>query len=152
MVDTQQVDFNRRIPMSRYGNVAATVASTKRFVQSSDPTDLETLVNAQLAAIFAIGTAQAIAAISLAGAGDGDTFVVEITHAPAVSVNGGIITAALCGCYIASDAQELAVARSALDAEIGSPIPAIADEQLAGASKGTRFMGLVVLGTVRTPT
>ena len=138
--------------MSRYGQVPATIVSTKRYVQSSDPVDLAARINAQLAAIFALGTAQAIASISLAGAGDGDTFVVEITHAAAASVNGGIITAALGACYAAGDAESLAVARAAVDAEIGAPIPAIADEQLAGASKGTRFMGLVVLGTVRTPT
>ncbi len=138
--------------MTTYGTIVDGVARQTRFVQSADPVDLSVKINAVMAEIFADSTPQALASLTLAGAGDGHTFIAAITNAPAASVNGGIITPGAEGfCYLAGDAEGLAAARAALVADpVGTP--ATADEQLAGASKGTRFMGMIVVGTIRTPT
>lgn len=117
---------------------------TRVFVQSADPVDLQNRVNAALATLNADPNALLVIAMNLAGAGDGHTFVVEILATTPVNVASGTPfdpAAATVRCYMAADAFELAVQR-------GRVLPlttAIADEQLAGAAQGTRFMGMIVL-------
>ena len=135
--------------MSTFGTIAGSAARTQKYFQSASPDDLETLVNDYLASILGGEPALAIASITLAGAGDGHTFVVLIESALASAVNGGFTNCAT-RFYIAADAGELAVARSAVSAGIASN--PLADEQLTGASKGTQFMGMVIIGTPRIPT
>lgn len=135
--------------MTTYGTIASSAARTQKYFQSSSPDDLQTAINAYLIALLGPSPAQAVSSITLAGAGDGHTFVVLIESAAATDVNGGFVNCAT-QFYIAADAEELAVARSAVSAGIATN--PLADEQLAGSSKGTQFMGMVVIGTPRIPT
>ncbi len=135
--------------MSTFGTIAGSAARTQKFFQSASPSDLQTAINDYLASILGPQPTLVVSSITLAGAGDGHTFVVVIESAGEADVNGGFLNCAT-RFYIAADAEELAVARSALSAGIaGNPI---ADEQLVGASKGTQFMGMVVIGDPRIPT
>lgn len=134
--------------MSTFGTIAGSAARTQRYFQSASPDDLQTQVNDYLASLLGPSPAQALSSITLAGAGDGHTFVVVIESAAEGDVNGGFLNCTT-RFYIAADAAELAVARSAVSAGIASN--PLADEQLAGASKGTQFMGMVVIGTPRIP-
>jgi len=128
--------------MSRFGTISDPATASVVFVESAEADDLEDLVNAELAAIFAASPARAVSGMSLAGGGDGHTFVVEIESAQASAVVGGITASgARVRCYLAGENEALAIVRAAI------PITdVIVDEQVAGAAKGTRFMGLVLLG------
>lgn len=135
--------------MTTYGTIASSAARTQRYFQSASPEDLQKAINDYLASILGPSPAVAVSNITLAGAGDGHTFVVLIESALGTEVNGGFLNCTT-RFYIAADAEELAVARSAVSAGIATN--PLADEQLAGASKGTQFMGMVVIGTPRIPT
>jgi hypothetical protein len=128
--------------MSRFGTITNPATAAVVFVESALPDDLENLVNIELANIFAASPARAVSGISLAGGGDGHTFVVEIESARATAVDGGITASgARVRCYMAAENEALAIARSSI------PISdVIVDEQVAGAAKGTRFMGIILLG------
>jgi hypothetical protein len=128
--------------MSRYGTITDPATATVQFVESAQADDLESRVNAKLAELFAADPARAVSGITLAGGGDGHTFVVEIESALASAVDGGITASgARVRCYLASENEALAVVRSVI------PITdVIVDEQVAGAAKGTRFMGIILLG------
>ena len=52
--------------------------------------------------------------------------------------------------YLAADAVELPKARANAVASLPGPATKV-DEPLAGASKGTRFMSVIVLGARRVP-
>jgi hypothetical protein len=140
-----------------FGTVTPPSAAQTQIVQSADPIDLQNLVNA------AIGTIDnglsAITSITLAGAGDGHTFVVLIESALLANVNGGIpgsnisppLLFSQVRCYLASTAEELETAKTAAGAPAAFPVPpnpsipySVLDEQVAGSSKGTRFMGMTV--------
>lgn len=127
--------------MSRFGTITNPATESVAFVESADPADLAARVNAALVDIFAAQPARAIAALTLAGGGDGHTFTVLIQSALATDVAGGITTStARVACYMASESEALDVARRAL-----TIAAFVADEQIAGAAKGTHFMGLVLL-------
>ena len=131
--------------MSRYGSVLIAGPSSvlKRVVQASEPELLAAQVNAEIAALPGTYT---VIVLGLAGAGDGHTFTVTIEAALKTDVtDGGFSDVPTVLCYLASDASELA--RSQPTPSSGT----IADVQTAGGSKGQRFMGMVVLGTVIAP-
>lgn len=125
----------------------AVLPTTTVMVQSADPTDLQNKVNA---AILAAPQSTVITDITLAGAGDGHTFVVLIEFAsnavgsPLFADAGTVVR-----CYLAGEAEALLAAKTAA----GTPgvLFNLSDEQLAGSSKGTRFMGMSVFSSTSTP-
>lgn len=145
-------------------------AFTTLMVQSSDPANLQALIeNALLAnAGGSVPDNQVIIGIKLAAAGDGHTFVCLIDIADGgdvvdgnpldgTDIIGGVPVAfSAFRCYTGGDAQELLRAKSAIVpppdlSALGTTFPfLVADEQLEGGSKGTRFMGLVVYGSTLT--
>jgi hypothetical protein len=148
-----------------YGIITNPSAAQVQVVQSADPTDLQNLVNAALLAIN--GLLSVITNITLAGGGDGHTFVVLIESALFADAQGAL-AATIFGvpgtqvrCYLAGTGEDLEVARTA--AGTPPPIPAspplipfpipyvLSDEQVAGSSKGTRFMGMTVFAASSLP-
>lgn len=148
-----------------YGIITNPSAAQVQVVQSADPTDLQNLVNAALLAIN--GLLSVITNITLAGGGDGHTFVVLIESALFADAQGGLAATifgapgAQVRCYLAGTGEDLEVARTA--AGTPPPIPAVpplipfpipyvlSDEQVAGSSKGTRFMGMTVFAASSLP-
>jgi hypothetical protein len=144
--------------MTQFGTVSGGVDTEVQFFESADADELEDLVNAALLAVD--GTERITSAISLAGSGDGHTFTVLMETAPLDDTIGGLIGAingisgTLVRCYLASDPESLARARTAA----GVPPPAgglvpfgVVDEQVAGSAKGQRVMGLTVYGAESVP-
>ncbi len=141
-----------------FGTITDSAAAAPLFIQSAEPQDLQARVNAAINAIT--GT---IASISLAGAGDGHTFVVLIESAPATDVEGGLpggSDSTQVIFYEAGSGEELAVAKEAagVPAPFVNPSPppdtvayALRGEEIAGSSKGTRFMGMSVFGLSSIP-
>jgi len=136
--------------MSSFGTITNVASAETAFVESAQADDLQDRVNAVLDAVYAADPARAVTAITLAGAGDGHTFTVAIDHAPVTDVAGGLAdpSTAQVICYLASENEALSIARNSIQFPEGS---VIADEQLAGGAKGTRFMGLVVHVPQQTP-
>lgn len=130
--------------MSRFGSATNSADLFFRFAQSADAADLAARANALLSQV---PDGYSIIDITLAGAGDGHTFVVIIEAAS--EAVGGLPTGQIgVGCYVAAGAIELQKQRAFLQG-FASGLPAgagILDSQLAGASQGTRFMGLLVVG------
>jgi len=147
--------------MTQYATVTTTTNLNAQFFESADPTDLQNQINAYIASLD-ISTV-AISAIVLSGGGDGHAFQVEVQTAPFASGAGsavgsgglpsgagGGIQGTVVRCFLASSPEELVPAR------IAAGVPAtivvgpstvsygLRDEQMAGASKGQRFMGLSV--------
>jgi hypothetical protein len=129
--------------MSRYGSVAITGGSSlvSRVTENSEPSALEASVNAVLAALPA---GYVVVALSLAGAGDGDSFTVTIEAGLLADVVGGFSSLPSVRCYSAADAENLLIALNAALPNSGT----VADVQVAGASKGNRFMGMIVSGVI----
>jgi len=129
--------------MSRYGSVTISgpAALVTRIVQSADADDLTALTNAAIAALPA---GYVVVGITLAGAGDGATFTVTIEAGATADVVGGFTGMPSVACFMASEAEALLLARL----QAGPTGGAFADTQVVGASKGTRFMGMVVKGTL----
>ena len=144
-----------------------------RFVQSSEPGDIEAGIAAAVAEIVALNATitptdqkYGIAAVDIAGGGDGHTFVVQITFTTndanflygvvlGASTPSFILPTVHAGAYLASDKDALAIAQQvtydrlrAFDTQV-QQFTVIANS-FAGAAKGTRFMGLVV-GFEATP-
>jgi hypothetical protein len=129
--------------MSRYGSVTISGPTSliTRVVQSADAADLQLLASAAIAALPA---GYVVTNITLSGAGDGATFTVTIDAGLSADVTGGFVTPPTVECFLGSDASALARARV-----LASPLSGVfADTQVAGASKGTRFMGMVVKGVL----
>jgi hypothetical protein len=151
--------------LSPPGNAQNTIT---RFVQSSEPGDIEAGIAAAVAEIVALNTTitppdekYGIAAVDIAGGGDGHTFVVQITFTTnqanflygvvlGASTPSFILPTVHAGAYLASDKDSLAIAQQvtydrmrAFDPGQGKQFTVIANS-FAGAAKGTRFMGLVV--------
>ena len=138
--------------MSRFGTVTDSTNATVVFVESAQADDLQLRANKAILAIYTASPARAISAITLAGGGDGHTFVVLIESAPATDVDGGLVNPnGGCLCYLASENEALSIARAVSFAQLPADEPVI-DEQLAGSAKGTRFMGLIVVGLAVAPT
>jgi hypothetical protein len=135
--------------MTQFGQILNPAAAVVDFVQSADPADLEARANALIASIAAQQPLRLITNITLAGAGDGHTFVLLVEHVaqgtdPNFNLTGGTFPAATTvRCYMASQQDALEAVRAAVSAAGQT----IADEQLAGADQGTRFMGCLVLQT-----
>ncbi len=127
--------------MSRYGSIAVTSPSSvlTRIVESSEPADLQARVNA---AIAALPGGSVVTALTLAGAGDGALFTVTIEAGAAADVTGGFASPPSVTCFLGANAESMLVAHGVVSNG------AFADAQVAGASKGTRFMGMLVKGTV----
>lgn len=130
--------------------VAASLASeVVSFEQSADAVDMLARITRRIAQQVLAGL-PCLASCELGGAGDGHTFVARLGFMPADTV-GALIDVSV-RTYLAADAENLAIARAAALASIGPPSASKADELIAGSSKGTRFMGLVLYGTpVVTP-
>jgi len=130
--------------MTTFATVNSDANALVQYVQSADASDLQARVNAVFLALSLIPTAR-VTAVTLSGAGDGHTFIVEIVAAAQINIVGGagIPPGTLVAhCYAAADAPQLVVQRIALGVT-GQPL---GDEQMAGSSKGTRFMGLYLTG------
>jgi len=128
--------------MATFGTVTDRSALSSLFDASAQPTDLAARANALLAQVPG---GSLISSISLAGAGDGHTFFVSVEHAPAAAfASGGLSPAgAEVACYLAATPIALANARSTVS--VGGA--ALVGSLVAGASKGTRVMGMLVGGT-----
>jgi hypothetical protein len=146
-----------------------------RFVQSSEPGDIEAGIEAAVAEIVALNNntitpvndKYGIAALDLAGGGDGHTFVVQITFTTNLAntlyslVYGTPPSTLLdqggnppqpfhAGAYLASEEEALAIAQQATYDRLRALDPApgkrftVFGNAFAGAAKGTRFMGVVI--------
>ena len=130
--------------MTTFGIIPDPTVATFKSIQSADPVDLQTQVNAYLASLGS----NLVMSIVLAGGGDGFMFVVDIESVPVTVLGGGglIASGVAVRCFLAGTSEELARAKTA--AGVPPPVSSIAysalDEQLAGASKGQRFMGMTV--------
>ena len=130
--------------MSSYGSVAITGPASRisRVVQSAEPGDLAARANS---AIAALPPGYTVVALALAGAGDGHTFTITIEAGAAANTTGGFFAAPpVISCFLASEQNALLLSR----APAGPAAGTFADTQVAGAGKGTRFMGMVVEGVV----
>lgn len=129
--------------MSRYGSVTITGPTSliTRIVQSASPDDLQTRAQA---AIDALPAGYVVVAITLAGAGDGHTFTVTIEAGDEDDTEGGFDGTPQLTCYLASAAEALLVQRANVAPASGNYV----DTQVAGSSQGTRFMGMLVRGTL----
>jgi hypothetical protein len=138
--------------MSSFGSIGDPSLASTVFVKAADPGILQDLVNAE---IGKVGGSSVITAITLAGSGDGHTFVAIIETAPSASTTGGLVggAGAAVTCYMGSSPEELARSKSAA----GVPAPfsnvpyALVDEQLAGGAKGQVFMGLSLFSLSSVP-
>lgn len=139
--------------MSTFGFPTVTAGGVIKhaFVESAEPSDLENKVNAALAALAAENFTLA-PMITLSGGGDGHVFVVNIVGAKVganVVIQGQLIPSTgpfgcRAFCYFASDSEALVPAcDQAMARLIASTLPFI-DSQIAGASQGTRFMGMLL--------
>jgi hypothetical protein len=121
---------------------------TNSFIQAAEASELAARLNAVLQDT---GGGSAVLSLHLAGGGDGHTFVVAIERSESVTGGTALTDENLIGCYLAASESELAVAKDAcVAAMLALPPPsggetlAVVDDQIAGASKGTRFMGMIV--------
>jgi len=130
--------------MSRYGSVAISgpTSLVTRIVQGAEPGDLQDRANAAIASLPA---GYVVVGLTLAGAGDGATFTVTVEAGLAQDATGGFLSPPTVTCFLASEAEALLLARQPAGPQVGG---VFADTQVAGASKGTRFMGMVVNGSV----
>lgn len=131
--------------MSRYGSVSLVSADSafSLVVESADADDLARRVNAAIASLPGTYT---VIALTLAGAGDGHTFTVTIEAGLIADVtDGGFSSPPTVLCYLAADAEALERVQRL------PPSGTLVDTQIAGSSKGTRFMGMVVLGALIPP-
>ena len=129
--------------MTTFGNVAPSNTAAV-FVESASPDDLASRANAAIATIAAQPNNRRITEINLAGAGDGYTFVIEIVSATLANVSGGLIPSTTqIGCYLAAQQDALTATRALAKASFN--VGQLVDEQMAGASKGTRIMGALVV-------
>lgn len=129
--------------MSRYGSVTITSPASEVTVsvESALPADLATRVNA---AILALPAGYIVVGLEIAGGGSGATFVVTITAGAPADTVGGFLAPPTVECFLAGDAEAFELAR----ATVGPASGDLADTLTAGASLGTRFMGMVVRGEV----
>jgi hypothetical protein len=129
--------------------------SQTREVQAADPVIMQAGVAAVLAELS--GANWVLTHIDLAGGGDGHTFVCTMEFADTVAVAGStglVVDPLTLGIffYMAAQSEALVAARNAVRPAIAAlfspPISAtqvdIVQTLVAGASKGTRFMGGLV--------
>ena len=129
--------------MSRYGSVTITGPTSliTRVVESAAPDDLQARVQAALAGLPGGYT---VTVISLTGSGDGQLFTVAIEAGANADVAGGFTGLPSVVCFLASEAEALALEAAALVPASGT----VADFQAAGAATGNRLMGMFVRGVV----
>jgi hypothetical protein len=136
--------------MTQYATVLLSDTVTT-FIQAAEADLMASKLNALLQSD--LGTE--VISLTLAGAGDGHTFVTEVVTSGNPITTGPFSTFdgedALIGCYLAASEETLAVARAATVTFMQAQPPpnpgdllVLTDEQVAGSSKGTRFMGLIV--------
>jgi hypothetical protein len=135
--------------MTRFADIATPtpINMISAIAQSADPVDLQRRVNAALAKLATDLPGSILATLTLAGAGDGHTFLVKIEATTSGPPIGIVIptVAARVFCYQAADALELQKAQAfAQAAALAAGLLFINDEQISGASQGTRFMGMIV--------
>jgi len=136
--------------MTTFGFAPLSSVIATRFIQASEAPVMQALAAEMLADLAANVNGNIIGA-TLAGAGDGYTFVttVDVSNSP-----GGPsyeASEARFAYYLAATAEELAVARIPVLAALRAETPPfqgailnLIDDQLVGSSKGTHFMGLIV--------
>ena len=139
--------------MTQFAQLSGNASVRTQFVQGATAEDLESRINA---AIAAVGITQLITNITLAGAGDGHTFVATVESADPGDISAGGLAGATsvpilaARCFLAATAESLQIARSAVvpPAPVPNPpLPTVSyasiDTQIAGAAKGTRFMAFM---------
>lgn len=127
--------------MSRYGTVVGGTAFIRTaVVQSASPDDLAARVLAAYGLLATGLTSPVVSALTLAGAGSGHMFFVELEVGEAADVNGGVALTSV-RCFLGSTAEAIERARDALASATD-----LADVQIAGGSLGQRVMGLAVFG------
>lgn len=121
---------------------------TNTFVQAAEPQIMADALNVILQAASG---GNLILALALAGGGDGHTFVVSVERSTNAGSGTPLDEDNFIGCYLASSAEELETAKNAcVAAMLATPSPGpsetlqIIDDQIAGSSKGTRFMGMII--------
>jgi len=129
--------------MSRYVTPAPNTLTI--HIQSADPDDMTARVGAAMDTI-ATDPANRVTSMRLSGAGDGHSFVLSVEYSPTA---GGLVPGQVksgIGFFMASDAPSLDNARSLLAARLAlaNPTFELHDSEIAGASKGLRFMGMLV--------
>jgi hypothetical protein len=110
------------------------------FIQSATAENMREKI-AQRIALQAAGASSAVSSCEIAGAGDGHTFITRLGFVDEETVDA--LADVVVRPYLASDERELPKARAAALVGLTGTKQ---DEPFAGASKGTRFMGLVVVG------
>jgi hypothetical protein len=129
----------------KYGSVTVSSAASliTRIVESSLPDDLTARVND---AIAALPSGYVVVGLTLAGGGQGPSFVVEIDAGLLADTTGGFQSAPpVVTCFLASESEALLIARLTASPAVSD---VFSDTQIAGSSSGTEFMGMVVTGTV----
>ncbi len=133
--------------MTQYA-VAELSDVTNSFIQAAEPDELASRLNAVLQDTLG---GNVVLSLELAGGGDGHTFVVGVERSTTPGLGTPLDDDNLIGCYLAASESELAVAKDACVAAMLALTPPVegqtlevVDDQLAGAAKGTRFMGMIV--------
>jgi len=134
--------------MAQFGVVSPTANVAVTYVQSADPVDLQLRTQKAIEAIAKLPDDQRISNITLAGGGDGHTFVALIDFAPEADFESGDAPLNPANtkviAYMASNQAALPAARErALKATPDAGM-AVFNELLEGASQGTRFMGMII--------
>ena len=134
--------------MAQFGVVSPTANVAVTYVQSADPADLQLRTQKAIDAIAKLPDDQRISNITLAGGGDGHTFVALIDFAPKADFESGDAPLNPANtkviAYMASNQAALPGARErALKATPDAGM-AVFNELLEGASQGTRFMGMII--------
>lgn len=125
-------------------------STTPHFVEAAEASVMSAGISAAQAQIVTTDQ-ELIVGVTLSGGGDGHTFVAELIGSDTATGGTELDELARFGCYLAASQEELAVARAAALAVLAAESPPsqgqvlmIIDEQVAGAAKGTRFMGLII--------
>lgn len=111
-------------------------------VQSSNPDDLQTQVQAQLNAVIEGGT-EVLVDAEIEGAGDGHTFIVTLLLATGSAPAAGTLLRVWMGAN--REAFQLAFENAVAPFVEADPSYTIGGYGIAGGDQGTRFCGLVLL-------
>lgn len=122
---------------SSFALVAAN--TSVEVIEAADPVTMKTRLQARLDEIAAGGT-QVVTDFSLAGAGDGHPFVVQLT----ILTTGAPAPEPTCYVYEAASSDELAHAAFLAYAAVTADGNLVESTALAGGGKGHRWMGILL--------
>lgn len=127
--------------MSRYGSATITGPASviTRVIEGSTPDSLQAGTDA---AIAALPVGYVIIDITLAGSGHGRRWTVTIEAAAPADVIGGFAAPPSVSFYIGVNVPSVLAARALVAPVSGT----LADSQIAGASNGDLYMGMLVQG------